>query len=119
MWRSKVDSLSTDGSQVMRWGPTPTEIEDVMSAGTEWTRFDTCQETASDSHDGELMSSDDEDGIILEEDPQEDEYILDALATLELSDERKEAEYHERQDQMRETVGLRDNSVASTVYDDV
>jgi hypothetical protein len=112
----QVESLLTDGSHLPRWGPTPTELDAVASLGTEWKHSPSIHASTHDS-DLELMSSDDENGMLLEEDPQEDEYILEALATLELSDERKDSDFCQKQSHGRQRVELRASLILSAITD--
>jgi hypothetical protein len=44
----------------------------------------------------------------MEDEPQEDKYILEALAMLEARDERREADFEARTEE-RETVGLQES----------
>jgi hypothetical protein len=82
-----------------------TELDAVALLGTEWKHSPSIHANTHDNSDLELMSSDDEDRMLLEEDPQEDKYILEALATLKLSNERRDSDFHERQGHGHERVG--------------
>lgn len=51
----------------------------MTSIVTQWRHRDILPTVTIDNGNGELMSLDDEDGIELEADMEEDEYILEAL----------------------------------------
>jgi hypothetical protein len=117
VWRTKVDSLPTDGSPCLPWGPTLVELADGASRGTEWKYAQDIQVTRDNHSNIELMLSDDEDGLIMEDDPMEDKYILEALEALELNDACKESDFCERQNHELESVRLQASSIWSVSTD--
>ncbi|KAF8584061.1 hypothetical protein K439DRAFT_1616948 [Ramaria rubella] len=82
-----IEGLLTDSSPLSDWGPTPMELEVARNSGTSWK---SCDGLAGDhvqrSDDGELVSSDDDEEITLEDEMEEDEYILEVLEGLAVSD---------------------------------
>jgi hypothetical protein len=81
LWRAKNEHLPTDGSWVPVWGPTLAKLQAARDAGT-WWRFDNrdSEEPSCNVEERELVSSDDEEEVPMEEEAEEDEWVLEVLA---------------------------------------